>query len=73
MEEQEVLRKRIEDRVEGMIGFYKHLGSYMVVNLLLFCIWLWQNYGQEPTFPWFVFPLGGWGIGLLFHYLNVSI
>ena len=24
-------------------------------------------------FPWFIFPLGGWGIGILFHFLGVYV
>ena len=54
-------------RVEQKKGFYIHLTVYCLVNILLFVIW--NVTGSE--FPWFAFPLGGWGIGLLFHFLGV--
>ncbi|HEQ79048.1 MAG TPA: 2TM domain-containing protein [Euryarchaeota archaeon] len=70
---EESRRKQVEERVESMIGFYKHLAAYVVVNLMLFFIWLWTYFFDGETFPWFIFPLGGWGIGLLFHFLSAFI
>ncbi len=69
---EEMKRKRVEERVDDMIGFYKHLTVYVIVNLIIFTLWLW-NHLETPTFPWFIFPMGGWGIGLLFHFLNVFV
>jgi hypothetical protein len=56
-------------RVEEKKGFYTHLIVYICVNILLVLIWFFTGHG----FPWFVFPLGGWGIGLLFHFLGVFV
>ena len=50
-------------------GFYIHLVFYCLVNILLFVIWILT----EAAFPWFIFPLGGWGIGLLFHFLGIFV
>jgi hypothetical protein len=36
---------------------------------MLFLIWLFT--GGLATFPWFLFPLVFWGIGLAAHYLSV--
>ena len=36
---------------------------------MLFLVWLFTGDG----FPWFIFPLGGWGIGVLFHFLGVFV
>ncbi len=49
---------------EGKIGFLINLTAYVVVNSLLVAI----NLLFVPQFSWFVFPLAGWGIGLIFHY-----
>ena len=69
----ETSEKRIYEeakkRVEAKKGFRNHAIVYVVVNSFLALIW-WLT-GAE--FPWFVFPLGGWGIGLLFHGLGVYV
>ena len=68
MAEEELYRKA-RKRVEEKKGFYTHFAVYVVVNLILVIIWATTGAG----FPWFVFPLGGWGIGILFHFLGVFV
>ncbi|MFC1974673.1 2TM domain-containing protein, partial [Chloroflexota bacterium] len=43
---------------------------YICVNILLIIIWAFV---AGRGFPWFIFPLVGWGIGLLFHYLGAFV
>ena len=43
--------------------FYVHLAIYVAVNLMLIGIWALVGGG----FPWFLFPLMGWGIGVVAH------
>jgi hypothetical protein len=59
----QVARKRVEEKK----GFYTHLASYIVVNAMLVIIWALTGHG----YPWFVWALAGWGIGLVFHFLGV--
>ena len=66
---EEELYKLAQKKVEEKKGFYVHLGVYLSVNTLLIIIWAVTGAG----FPWFVFPLGGWGIGILFHFLGVFV
>jgi hypothetical protein len=66
--EEEVYRLA-RQRVEEKKGFYIHLTVYIFVNILLIIIWFFTGAG----FPWFIFPLGGWGIGILFHFLGVFV
>jgi fatty acid desaturase len=66
MNEQE-LRKKAEKRVEETQGFKANLISYVVVNLVIFIIWLVIALAGGTWFPWFLFPLLGWGIGIAFH------
>jgi hypothetical protein len=61
---EEELRKEARLRTEAKLGFYIHLGVYSGVNVMLSVIW-WLTGG----YPWFVFPLLGWGVGLLAHFL----
>ena len=57
-------------RVEQKKGFFVHLTVYVAVSFLLVLIWA---FAAGRGFPWFLFPLGGWGIGLLFHFLGVFV
>jgi hypothetical protein len=56
-------------RVQEKKGFFIHLTIYIVINLLLVIIW----FVTGSPFPWFIFPLAGWGIGLIFHALDVFV
>ena len=51
------------------VGFYVHFGVYLAVNALLFVIWLVTPHAGEPL-PWFLYPLMGWGIGLVAHFIS---
>jgi len=56
-------------RVEAKFGFFIHLAVYVLVNGLLITI----NLIRSNEVLWFVWPLAGWGIGLLFHGLSVFV
>ncbi len=56
-------RKRAQDK----IGFYIHFTVYVAVNALLIIIWWFVGDG----FPWFIFILGFWGIGIVAHFVGV--
>ena len=64
---EEEIRQMARKRVEEKKGFYSHLTVYIVVNAVLILIWATTGAG----YPWFMWVLGGWGIGLLFNYLAV--
>jgi hypothetical protein len=63
------IRHQAERQVERKLGFYVHLGTFLIVNsgLIVF------NLSTAPEKLWAVWPLGGWGIGLLFHGLAVFL
>jgi hypothetical protein len=57
------------------LGFRVHLGVYVSVNVLLFATW-WLTSGHDAgfgAFPWFLFPLLGWGIGVVAHFAVYSV
>jgi len=69
MSEEEIY-EQAKKRVEQKKGFFKHLAIYIVVNIILVLIWALATGGG---FPWFIFPLGGWGIAVLIHFLSVFV
>lgn len=53
----ELARKRVE--------FRSHLIVYCVINAALWSIWFFTGHG----YIWPVWPMAGWGVGVVFHYL----
>ena len=66
---EEELYRLARKRVKGKKDFYIHFAVYFAVNVMLVIKWVVTGGG----FPWFVFPLVGWGIGILFHFLSVFV
>ena len=56
-----------KERVEEIKGFYFHLISYIVVNAVLVVI----NLLTSPEYLWFIWPIIGWGVGLVIHAFTV--
>lgn len=56
------------ERVKELKEFYNHLFSYILVNLFLAVI---NYYSNSWVYPWFLWVIGGWGIGLGFDALKV--
>ncbi|HDR7795937.1 TPA: 2TM domain-containing protein [Bacillus luti] len=57
---------RAKKRVENLKGFYMHLTVYILVNLMLVII----NISTDSSKWWFIYPLGGWGVGIAIHGLT---
>ena len=56
------------------VSFKYHLGTYLVINSFFWILWYFS--GQQLTeegWPWPVWPLFGWGIGLFFHWMGAYI
>lgn len=50
------------------VSFRRHLAAYVIVNSFLWCMWFFTGAETDHGFPWPVFPMLGWGIGLAFDY-----
>jgi hypothetical protein len=61
------LRRRAERRADMKIGFRIHALVYVLVNAGLVVL----NLLTTPGHIWFVWPILGWGVGLLGHGLGV--
>ena len=57
---------RAKKRVANLKSFYIHLTVYFLVNLMLFLV----NIITDTSDLWFLYPLGGWGIGVAIHGLT---
>ena len=54
-------------RVKEKIAFYIHLLIYLCVNAMLAVI----NIFTDPSNLWFLWSVGGWGIGVVLQAVNV--
>jgi hypothetical protein len=61
--------RRARRRVDAKIAFFIHAVVYVIINALLVGI----NLSTSPGYLWFLWPLGGWGLGLFFHALSVFL
>jgi hypothetical protein len=63
----EALRAAAVRRLHRKREFLQHLASHLIVNTLLVTVWLVVGLTTDFWFPWPLFPIVGWGIGLAFH------
>jgi len=66
MDNDEERRKRARQIAEVRYGFLWHLPIYIIVNLGLVAIWYYSGAG----FPWPIFPIFFWGLGVFAHYMS---
>ena len=57
-------------RVKERKGFWGHFGAWASINIILIIIWALTDLGG---YPWFLWPLGVWGVFVLFHFLRVFV
>ncbi len=66
--------RRATMRVRARLGFYWHAASYVIVNGMLMAIYLLTSLGISGFYyPWFIWPMAVWGVGLLFHFLSTFV
>ena len=65
----EEIERLAHRRAGAKMGWYIHATVYVVVNLFIFAI---SEYGFGQR-RWSVFPLLGWGLGLMLHGISVFL
>ncbi len=66
-QDEDGLRELAVKRLREKRDFHTHLIIYSLVNTLLIVIWLVIGLVSGSWFPWVIFPICGWGIGLGAH------
>ena len=69
MTEDAELRKEAKRRAKKKLEFYIHLVIYIIVISILAIVWFMTS----TEFLWIIFPIIGWGIAVLIHYLRVFV
>jgi hypothetical protein len=52
------------------VKFKRHLATYLIINTMLWLLWLYTDNEKNNDFPWPAFSSIGWGIGLAFDYMS---
>lgn len=63
------IEKLAKTRVQARMGFVVHSAMYVVLNAGLILLWFITGRG----YPWFVWPLLGWGIGIVAHAVTLVV
>lgn len=69
-EEEKEIYEEAKKRVNAKKDFYRHLGIYIVINIGLVLIWAFASGGG---YPWFAWPLGIWGIFVVYNFLEAFV
>lgn len=64
------LRERALARIQQRRGFFTHLGSYVLVNAILWIIWAVNDAAADSGIPWPAWVTLFWGIGVVWHAWN---
>jgi hypothetical protein len=56
------------------VAFKYHAATYIMINIFFWILWYFTG-GQhtDEGWPWPVWPMFGWGIGLFFHWLSAYV
>ena len=60
---------KTKKRVEDTMGFYIHLAVYFIVNTFLTIL----NLTFTSDYFWVIWPMIGWGSGLIIHALRTFV
>lgn len=63
--------KRAAQVRAARLGVRIHVAAYLAVTMLLLGVWLLVGLGGGGWFPWPVWPVLGWGIGVASHAIPV--
>jgi hypothetical protein len=64
-------RRRQRQVAAARAGMRWHLGGYLAGSLLMIAIWLAVGVSAGAWYPWPIWPILGWGIGVIGHVVPV--
>jgi fatty acid desaturase len=59
-----------QKRVKAKKDFYRNLGAWAVVNIILIIVWALTD---VSGYPWFLWPLCIWGAFVLINFIQVFV
>jgi ABC-type enterochelin transport system permease subunit len=65
----EALEALARRRVKAKLGWYLHATAFALINTVVFAM----SVHAFGTRPWSVYPLLGWGLGLVLHGISVFV
>lgn len=69
----EGLREQAMARLHKRREFTDHLTVFVVVNAVIWAVWLVIGLSAGSWWPWPIFPTIGWGLGLILHAWDVYL
>ena len=67
---EEKIYEEAKKRVKAKRDFWGHFGAWATVNIILVIVWALTDLGG---YPWFLWPLGIWGVFVSIHFLRVFV
>lgn len=67
---EEKIYEEAKKRVKAKRDFWGNFGAWATVNIILVVVWALTDPGG---YPWFLWPLGIWGVFILIHFLRVFV
>ena len=59
---------------QARASFKSHLTIYLAMSVFFWVIWYFTGSERySDGFPWPVWPMFGWGIGVFFHYMGAYV
>ncbi len=53
----------------GKLAFQVHLAAYIAGSVFFFMLWYLASGYNISSFPWFLIPITGWGVGVVAHFI----
>lgn len=66
-------RRRERQAAAARLGMRLHLAAYVAAAVLMIGIWLAVGLTAGAWYPWPIWPILGWGLGLAGHLVPVSL
>ncbi|MBE3010632.1 DUF1707 domain-containing protein [Microbispora sp. NEAU-D428] len=66
-------RRRARKARAARLGVRIHAGVYAGASLLMVAVWLVVGRATDFWYPWPIWPILGWGVGVLGHAIPVTL
>ncbi|WBB78417.1 DUF1707 domain-containing protein [Micromonospora sp. WMMD882] len=57
----------------ALLGVRVHVGVYLAASLFMVALWLIIAVSADAWYPWPIWPILGWGVGVLGHAVPVTL